>query len=167
MTALRLAMRHPDLVRKLVVVSASYDNDGYYPSVVASWPTMSPQALAGTPMEQAYPQAAPNPDHWPVFVGKMQHALMDFQGWPAADIEAIKAPALLVIGDADIIRPEYAVGMFQLLGGARADGGMGGAPRSQLAVLPATTHFGILYRTDLLLPVVTPFLDAPMPDANK
>lgn len=39
-------------------------------------------------------------------------------------------------------------------------------PDTQLAVLPSTTHFSILYRTDLLLPIVVPFLDAPMADAK-
>ncbi|MCL5996910.1 MAG: alpha/beta hydrolase [Chloroflexi bacterium] len=39
-TALRLAIQHPDLVRKLVVASSSRSNDGYYPSIVAGWPGM-------------------------------------------------------------------------------------------------------------------------------
>jgi pimeloyl-ACP methyl ester carboxylesterase len=74
-TALRLAIRHPDLVRKPVIVSASYNNEGFYPSIIAGWPYMSAQALVGTPMEQAYAQTAPNPKHWPVFVEKVKHAL--------------------------------------------------------------------------------------------
>jgi pimeloyl-ACP methyl ester carboxylesterase len=163
-TALRLAVRRPSLVRKLVIVSAPYSKDGYYPSIVASWPSMSPEALAGTPMEQAYMQTAPNPDHWPVFVDKMSRALIDFPGWPQSDIQAIAAPTLLVIGDADLIRPEHTVEMFRLLGGARADGGMNGVPASQMAILPGTTHFSILYRVDLLLPIALPFLDAPLPE---
>lgn len=117
-------------------------------------------------MEQAYAQTATNPEHWPVFVDKVKHALMDFKGWPAADIQSIKAPALVLLGDADLIRPEHAVEMFRLLGGARADDGMSGVPQSQMAMLPGTTHFDILYRTDLLLPIVSPFLDAPLPEAN-
>ncbi len=91
---------------------------------------------------------------------------MDFEGWQPEDIQSITAPTLLLFGDADIIRLEYAVEMFRLLGGAQADGGLDGVPNSQLAVLPGTTHFNLLSRTDLLLPIVTPFLDAPMPDAN-
>lgn len=163
MVGLRLASKHPELVRRLVAISAVYSNDGYYPAIVAGWRGMSAAALAGTPMERAYAETAPNPAHWPVFVEKVQHALMDFPGWPAADIAAIEAPTLLVIGDGDLVRPEHAVEMLRLLGGAPEDGGMGAPPRSQLAVLPGTTHFNILYRTDLLLPIVGPFLDAPLP----
>jgi pimeloyl-ACP methyl ester carboxylesterase len=163
MTALRLAVRYPALVRKLVVASVVYSNEGYYPSIVAGWPSMTPETLAGTSMEQLYTQTAPNPKHWPVFVGKVRQALMDFEGWPAIDIQSIKAPTLLMLRDADIVRPEYAVEMFRMLGGAEADGGMGGVPKSQFAVLPGTSHFDLLMRTDLLLSIVTPFLDMPMP----
>jgi pimeloyl-ACP methyl ester carboxylesterase len=92
---------------------------------------------------------------------------MDFKGWPRADIQSIKAPTLQLPGDADLIRPDYGVKMFRLLGGARADGGVGGVPNAQLAVLRGTTHFCILTRTDLLVPIVTPFLDRPMPEGNR
>ena len=156
--ALRLTIQHPDLVRKLVVVSAGYSNDGFYPMTMTGWPSLSHEALAGTPMQQAYAERAPDPSRWPGFVGKVREAMMSFKGWPPEEIRAIKAPTLLVLGDADFIRPEYAVEMFRLLGGAPEHGGMGDLPQSQLAVLPGTTHFTILDRTDLLLPIITPFL---------
>lgn len=164
--ALGIAIQRPDLVRKLVLVSAPYNQEGFYPSTRANWPEMSAETMIGTPMEQAYKQVAPEPTHWPVFVEKMKHALMDFPGWSTDDVREITAPTLIVIGDADFVRPEFALEMFRLLGGARPDGGMAGIPASQLAVLPATTHFSILYRVDLLLPVITPFLDAPQPGSN-
>lgn len=128
---------------------------------------MSAEGFVGTPMEQVYAETAPNPEHWPVFVDKVKHALMSSKDWSVAEIQSIKAPTLLLLGDADLIRPEHVVEMFRLLGGAKEDGGMGGVPNSQLAMLPGTTHFDILYRTDLLLPIVTPFLDAPMPEAMQ
>ena len=78
---------------------------------------------------------------------------------------AITAPVLIVIGDADSIAPAHAVEMFGLLGGGKTDGAMGGRPTSQLAILPATTHFTILDRTELL-PIISSFLDAPMPEAK-
>ena len=168
-TGLRLAIRRPELVRKLVAASVIYSNEGYYASIVAGWPSMSHQALAGTPMEQVYAQTAPNPEHWPVFVDKVKHALMDFEGWPPEDIQSILAPTLLLFGDADIIRLEYAVEMFRLLGGG-VPGDFVGLPQSQLAVLPGTGHgippTGLASRADLLLPIVEPFLEAPMPEGR-
>lgn len=160
-TSLRLAIRHPHLVRKLVVVSTISSNEGFYPATMAGWPSMSVEGFVGTPMERDYAATAPDPAHWPVFVDKMKHILMEFPGWPASEIQSIAAPTLILLGDADFVRPEHAIEMFRLLGGAREDGGMGPLPASQLAVLPGTTHFNILDRIDLLLPIITRFLDAP------
>ena len=158
-TALKVAIRHPNVVRRLVVASVSYKKDGFYPSVTAMWPGMSPDGFKGTPMEAEYMRLAPDKSHWPVFVNKMKTAMLNTQDWPAAEIESIKAPTLLLVGDADLIRPEHAVEMFHLLGGAQPDGGMGGIPTNQLAVVPGTSHFTMVYRIDLLIPIVTPFLD--------
>lgn len=164
MTALCLAMRHPQLVRKLVVVSAPYNKTGYYPSISAEWPHMSVEGFQGTPMEAGFRQLAPDPASWPAFVQKMKEMIVGFDGWNAVDVASIRAPALLVVGDADLIPPEHTIELFHLLGGARGDGGLGELPAAQLAVLPHTTHFDILDRLDLLLPPVLAFLnpeDAP------
>jgi pimeloyl-ACP methyl ester carboxylesterase len=64
-----------------------------------------------------------------------------------------------------IVRPEHAVEMFRLLGGG-VFGDIAGLPNSQLAVLPGTTHVTLVYRADLLLSIIPPFLDAPMPEAE-
>ena len=83
--------------------------------------------------------------------------------WPPESIQSIKAPTLIIIGDSDVIRPEHAVEMFRLLGGGVA-GDVAGLPRSQLAVLPGTTHVTLVDRADWLLSMMTAFLDAPMPE---
>ena len=86
--------------------------------------------------------------------------------WPAEEIAAIAAPTLLIFGDADIVRPEHAAEMFRLLGGG-VPGDFVGLPQSQLAVLPGTTHVGVVVeRADLLLAMMIPFLDAPMPEGS-
>lgn len=70
----------------------------------------------------------------------------DVDGWEA-EIGAIAAPTLLIIGDNDFVRLDHAAAMRELIPGA------------QLAVLPGTTHMGVLRRTDLLLPLVETFLE--------
>ena len=70
-----------------------------------------------------------------------------------------------MLGDSDGIRLEHAVELFGLLGGG-VMGDLVGLPRSQLAVLPGTSHFvppgsGLLDRADWLLAMIPPFLDAP------
>ena len=158
--ALRIAAAEPALVAKLVVISSHHKLEAYYPSIRAMWPGMTVQGFTGTPMEKAYLETAPEPAHWPVFVEKMKAMMLGSADWPDAKVQAIKAPTLLIAGDADLFRPESMVDLFRLLGGARPDGGMAGVPASQLAILPGATHFNILYRTDLLLPIVVPFLDS-------
>jgi pimeloyl-ACP methyl ester carboxylesterase len=70
-------------------------------------------------------------------------------------------PVLLIIGDSDIARPEHAVQLFRLLGGG-VEGTSAGLPRSQLAVLPGTTHLSVVERRDWLVSMITEFLDSPI-----
>lgn len=159
---LRMGMRYPELVRKIVSISGLYSADGYFRDINAHWPTV--EELEGSPMQQEYARVAPDPAHWPVFAGKVRQELVDFKGWPESEVRSIKAPTLIVVGDNDAIRPEYEMHLFRLLGGDKASGGMDGPLPSQLAVLPNTTHLSIFTRSDLLVPIVNPFLDAPMPE---
>ncbi len=164
--ALQIARRHPHLVRKFVFAGgASYHRDGLYPEVLAGIKDLKPEQFARTPWQTAYARIAPNPEHWPALVAKIKDLDMKFVGWPPEDIQTIKAPALLMIGDADIVRPEHVVQMFRLLGGGVA-GDLVGLPHSQLAVLPGTTHVTLVDRADWLFSMITAFLDAPMSKAE-
>ncbi len=163
--ALQIATRHPDLVRKLVVASPAYNNEGLYPEVLKGEEKMKPEDLAESVWHKAYEKVAPDPEHWPALIAKEQQLAREFGGWPPEDIQAIEAPTLIVIGDSDIVRPEHAVQIFRLLGGG-VPGDLAGLPRSQLAVLPGTTHVTLVERADWLLSMITEFLDVPMPKAK-
>lgn len=168
--ALQVAIRHPEVVRKLVVASASYTTEGVHPEVWATIETITPELFAGTPILEEYTRLAPNPDDFPTLVEKLKQLDMEPFAWPSEDIRAIEAPTLLIIGDSDGTRPEHAVEMFRLLGGG-VFGDIAGLPSSQLAVLPGTSHFippgsGVLDRADWLLSMIPPFLDAPMPGST-
>lgn len=63
--ALQLAIRHPDLLRKLVVASASYTSDGMQPELHGMIPSITPEMFAGSPIEAAYVEVAPNPGTFP------------------------------------------------------------------------------------------------------
>jgi pimeloyl-ACP methyl ester carboxylesterase len=166
--ALQVAVRHPDVVRKLVVASASYTSDGMHPELLEMIPTITPEVFAGSPIEEDYLRTAPNPDDFPTLVAKLKQLDMEPFAWPPEDIQGISAPTLIIVGDSDAIRLEHAVELFRLLGGG-VMGDLSGLPKSQLAVLPGTTHFvppgnGVLDRADWLLSIIPPFLDAPMPE---
>jgi pimeloyl-ACP methyl ester carboxylesterase len=164
--ALQLALRHPALVRKLVVASASFSLDGMHAEALELFPTITPELFAGSPTEAEYLRLAPNPGDFPKLVEKLVTLDSTPFAWPEEDIRAIAAPTLVVLGDSDVIRLEHAVHLFHLLGGGVV-GDFGGLPRSQLAVLPGTTHYippgsGLLDRSDWLLAMIAPFLDAPV-----
>ncbi len=166
--ALQTAIRHPEAVRRLVLVSSTFKRDGWYPEVLAGMASMNAEAaraMEGSPMHEAYVRAAPRPRDWSALVTRLGQMLGKDYDW-SRGVSALKTPTLIVIGDADSVRPAHAVELFGLLGGGKADGGMGGLPNSQLAVLPGTTHFMILTRTDLLLPIVVPFLDGAVPEGG-
>ena len=161
--ALRTAIQHPGVVRKLVVVSTTFKRDGWYPEIVAGMSQMGPGAaepMKQSPMYQMYARIAPKPADWPVLITKLGDLLHQDYDW-SKDVAAIQAPTLLVFGDADAVRPEHAVQFFQLLGGGRKDGGWDGSgmSKARLAILPRLTHYNI-FSAPALASTVTPFLDA-------
>ncbi len=161
--ALEVAIRHPELVRKLIFAGgASYNPAAYYPQMMAMEKTMKGSDLDGTPFKEGYMRVAPNPANWNVLVEKIKKMDMEWKGVPASEVKAISIPTLLMIGDADIVRPEHAVEMFRLLGGG-VPGDIVGLPRAQLAVLPGSTHVTLMQKSDWLVSMVNAFLEAPPP----
>ena len=168
-TALQLAIRHPALVRRLVVASATFRYDGMPAEALAMFPSITPELFAGSPIESEYLRLAPNPDDFPKLVEKLKVLDTTDFAWPEEDIRGIAAPTLIVLGDSDGVRLEHAVEMFKLRGGG-VMGDLAGLPQSQLAVLPGTSHFvppgsGLLDRAGWLLAMIPPFLDPPPPAA--
>lgn len=163
--ALQIALRNPDLVRKLVIAGTYANNDGAYPQILAMTKKMTPADFEGLPLKKTYASVAPHPEDWPALVTKVKQLDLIFEGWSTEEIKSIQAPVLLIIGDSDIVRPEHAIEMFRQLGGG-VPGDLAGLPRSQLAVLPGTTHRTLINRTGWLPSMTTGFLDAPMPEAE-
>ena len=166
-TGIQLAMRHPDVVRKLVIASASYTSDGMPEVARNMFPSITPELFAGSPFEDAYRRTAPHPEKFPVLVDKLKRLDTTDFSWPDDDIRGITAPTMIILGDSDGVTLEHAVQFFRLLGGG-VMGDLEGMPRSQLAVLPATSHFfppgnGLLDHSDWLLAMIPPFLDAEDP----
>lgn len=165
--ALQLAIRHPGVARRLVLASVSYTSDGAQPELHEMAPSITPETFAGSPMEAAYKEVAPNPEDFPRLVEKMKRLDTTPFAWPEEDVRGIEAPTMIVVGDADVVRLEHAVEMFRLLGGG-AMGDLSGFSKAQLAVLPGTSHFvppgsGMMDRAEWLLAMVPAFLDGPMP----
>ena len=164
--ALLTAIRHPEVVRKLVVVSTPFRRNAFYPEILAQQGQVGPEAaeaMKQTPMYQLYASIAPRPEDWPRLLSKIGEAMKrDFDF--SREIAGIKSTTLVVAGDADIFPPAHAVELFGLLGGGQRDGGWDGSgrPASRLAILPGLTHYSI-FSAPALASAVIPFLDEPTP----
>ena len=147
--ALQVAIRHPKVVRKMVLASALSSREGAYPWL---WEAMAKAKLENMPKElqEAYLNVAPHPENLRLFHDKAAQRMRDFKDIPTDSMRSITAPALVIVGDTDVIRPEHAVEMFRIL------------PQAQLAVLPATDHMQLTARTEWLVPMINAFLDAPV-----
>ena len=164
--ALQVAVRHPEVVRKLILASVTYRLDGLHPGLMEGLGEMKPEMMFGSPWHEEYLRIAPRPEDFATLFAKKTEMDRAIQDVPAETIEAINAPTLLILGDSDIIRPEHAVEMFRLLGGGIMGDTPAGLPDSQLAILPGTSHVTLVQRADLLLAIIPPFLDTPMPEAE-
>ncbi|WP_329477143.1 alpha/beta hydrolase [Kribbella sp. NBC_01484] len=158
--ALYLAIKHPELVRKAVISSVPFSTEGERPENAAVG-EMKVEMIAGTPMEAEYLAKSPHPDleHLQTLLTKLGGYDRGTAGWTDDDIRGIAAPTLITVGDCDAVKLDHAVRFLQLRGGD-VNGDFTGVPTSQLAVLPGTTHFNGLSRTNLVHDVVTTFLDA-------
>ncbi len=59
--ALQTVIRHPEVVRKAVLISTPYKRSGWYPEVLAGMGAVSVEGFAGTPIQQAYMERRAEP----------------------------------------------------------------------------------------------------------
>lgn len=144
--ALQFALRHPDRLDRLVVVSAGYGKHGDYPEVSAAFERMPDMAdaigngIAQSPLGQLYPDV-----DWPRLLRKIGTLGIRNYDW-SEGVAGIRSPTLLVFADADSIRLEHIVAFYKLLGGGQGDAGLDGSQRSasRLAIIPGVTHHTII-----------------------
>lgn len=122
-TALQVAIRHPELVNKLVIGSGMFKRDGAYPEF---WEFMKEASIDNMPqpLKDAYLKVHPDPKGLVTMHDKDVERMRTFKDMKEEDIKSIQAPALIISGDQDIIRPEHAVEMMRLM------------PNARLAILP-------------------------------
>ena len=154
--ALGIAIRHPELVRKLAILGscAGSPRDAFEPEAYKQYQSI-PADFAPPVLKAPYDRMSPDPSQWLVLVAKVKNMGRDFKGYSAAELKTIKAQALIMFGDREGIRPEHAVEMYRLI------------PNSQLAIFPGGDHFMLFISPDKVLATLAPFLDAPMPEAKK
>jgi pimeloyl-ACP methyl ester carboxylesterase len=142
---MQLAFQHPTLVRRLVVMSAPYAQNGFFPEMLpqqAAVGAAAADAMKETPMYKGYAAIAPRPQDFPKLLDAMGEHMRRPYDW-SADVKQLKMPVMLVYGDSDMIRPEHIVSFYQLLGGGLKDAGWmrEHMSKNRLAILPDVTHY--------------------------
>jgi pimeloyl-ACP methyl ester carboxylesterase len=146
-TAVRIAIQHPDVVRRLIVVSTPVRRTGWFPEVLAGMAQIGPEAaegMKGSPLYAAYERAAPRVQDWPVLATKLGDLLRRDYDW-SPEAARIQARTMLVYADADSIPPAHMAEFYALLGGGLRDAEWDGSKRvaSRLAIIPGRTHYDI------------------------
>lgn len=158
-TAMQVALRHPGLVRKIIVGSVVYKKKGIDPQILESFKNATPENMPPV-LRDAYNEVAPDPENLPTLVTKLAKRMLGFRDWRPEDIQSIKAPVLIISGNNDIASLEYTVEMAHLF------------PNSQLVVFPGGhgTYMGEVTAAkegsklpDLVVSLIEEFLDAPIP----
>src|SRR5271165_5592601 len=158
---MQCAIRHPDKVRKVVVISSTFRRDGMVKEALDALPKLTADDFKGSPIEVEYKnkKLSPTPDEFPKFVKRLLAAGSKGHDIGADKLKATKAPMFFIHGDADGIRLEHIAEMFRLKGG-EVHGDMKARSASRLAILPNTTHVTLMQRMDVIVPMVNDFLDA-------
>ena len=164
--AFQAAVRHPELIRRLIVVSAHMRREAIYPEMLAQQLQVGPDAvefLKDTPMYQLYQRVAPRPEDFGKLLGKMGASMAkDFDF--SEEVRGLKVPTLIAAADADMAPPSHYVEIFALLDGGQRDGGWMGEDRPKgghaLAIIPGATHYDIC-NSPVLAAAALAFLDAP------
>jgi len=158
--AQQVAIRHPSLVRRLILTSTVYKYEGWSPETRNILPMLTPEMFASTPIKTEYDKLAPDPTHWKDFINKMKKFVTTPYDFGADKIKAIKSPTLIILGDGDGVLPEHAVEMYRLRGGSYMID-FGPVHAAQLAIFPGSSHISTMMQTQWLVSMVKPFLEAP------
>jgi pimeloyl-ACP methyl ester carboxylesterase len=160
--ALRLGIQHPEMVRRLVVASAGYAQDGFHAEMLpqqAEVGAAMAEFMKDTPMYQSYVAVAPDPGEFPKLLDRMGELMRIPYDWED-DVKTLKMPVMLVFADSDMFRPEHIVKFYQLLGGGLRDAGWQREhmPQARLAIIPDATHYELFFQPRLA-ETVLPFLN--------
>ena len=158
----RLAVQHPRMVRRLVLVSTGFSQDGFYAEMLpqqAQVGSAIADQMKATPLYAAYAAVAPRPEDFPRLLDRMGEAMRQPYDY-SEDVKTLRMPVMLVYGDSDMFRPEHIVEFYHLLGGGLRDAGWQRETmsRNRLAIIPDQTHYDI-FASAALVPTVLPFLN--------
>lgn len=164
--ALRLAIDYPEKVSRIVAASAGYiyNEEVMGPDFMKMIGSITPEMFANTPFSAEYLRLSPHPEKFPELVEKLKQLDLTEYDW-SAEFAKITVPSLYIFGDADIVGLDYIARHHKEAGGI-ANGDINGLPKTQLLVLPGTSHIGVFFNpanVEIMKAVVPTFLKQQLP----
>jgi pimeloyl-ACP methyl ester carboxylesterase len=163
-SAIRVGIRHPDKVRRLVVISSPYARSGWYPEAQKGMSQISAsmaENMMQTPTGKLSKQW-PEPQRFPRFLDKMGKMMTEDYDW-SAEIAKLVIPVLLVFADNDSVSQKHIAEFFALLGGGVKEPGWLNTQlsKSRLAVVPGYSHYNFIASAEVPQ-IVSRFLADPL-----
>ncbi|MDQ2943640.1 MAG: alpha/beta hydrolase, partial [Candidatus Dormibacteraeota bacterium] len=160
--AFRFAVQHPELVRRLVIVSAGFSTAGFHPEMLPQQAQMSGAAaefMKDTPMYKSYAAIAPHPEDFPKLLDRMGEYMRQPFDY-SEDVKKLSMPVMLVFGDSDMFTTPHIAEFYTLLGGNLRDAGWQREHMSEnrLAIVPDLTHYEMFIAPELARTVL-PFIN--------
>jgi pimeloyl-ACP methyl ester carboxylesterase len=142
-----VAMRRPDLVRKLVAISANFDTSGVPEEIQSQLLATRPDSDGLATLRSMYESASPDgPEHWSVVVAKSLEMVSREPRISPSELTRIAAPTLVLAGDDDLVSLEHTIELF------------GSIPDAELAIVPGTSHFPTMEKPDLVNRLILDFI---------
>jgi len=117
-TTLQISIRHAEIVNKIIALSGAYQREGFIPGFFEGFPKATLETMPA-PLKDAFLKVTPDKDKLQVMFNKDVERMMHFKDIPESDIQAIKAPALIMVTDRDVVPVEHAVKMYHKIPGAK------------------------------------------------
>ena len=156
--AYQFAVKYPERLRKLVIISSTYKSNGWLPIVNDAFKDFKPDFFDKTPIKTEYDSIAPDKNNWKKFITQMiAFAGVKFNVGDT-NIANIAAPVLIISGDNDGLDKIELAKTYKLLGGG-VSGDLSPMPKSQLAIVPSQGHVGLMMQTETILSYLTNFLN--------
>jgi pimeloyl-ACP methyl ester carboxylesterase len=169
--AIRMTIRHPGMVRNLIVISTAAERDGWYPEVLKGMEAVSSaqtRQMQQSPLYQRYAEVAPHPEQFPQLLDRMGELMRADYDW-RPEIAKLRVPTLLLFADHDAVSMRHIAEFFALYEGGVRDAGWEGTPRyarARLAIVPGYTHYNFGQGPDIAR-VIAAYLDQPTSKATQ
>ena len=163
-SAIRAAIRHPDKVRRLVVVSAPAARSAWYPEVQKGMGEVS-AAMAESMMQTPTGKLTkdwPEPQRFPKFLDKLGKMMSTDYDW-SADVKKLPMPVMLVFTDNDSVSQKHIAEFFALLGGGVKEPGWQNTQlsKARLAIVPGYSHYNFISSPEIA-PIIDKYLADPL-----